>query len=333
MKGSEDMGIKSLIVSTVAAIWISTALVGAAHAEPLRIFYFIWVGYGPLFVAQEKGFFAKEGVQVELINNEVHAAAFGGLFSGQVDAVAGALPDAPQAFQPDEEPLVCVLALDDSRGSDGVLASKSIRSVTDLKGQSVAFLKDSLQQFYLNVLLKEVGLSEADIEAVDLSAEDAMQVFLLQEVDAVVTQDPFLTQGREAEHGHLLADSSERPGLIADCLITRRDVFNERKPEFQALAQAWSAAVDYVEAHPAEASEIMARHLGGGLEDPAVFAESLGGIRLYDAEMNREYFGTPEQPGPIYRTMQHAIDVWTELGVVKAQITPADVIAHGIYDE
>jgi NitT/TauT family transport system substrate-binding protein len=226
-----------------------------------------------------------------------------------------------------------VLALDDSRGSDGVLASKSIRSVTDLKGQSVAFLKDSLQQFYLNVLLKEVGLSEADIEAVDLSAEDAMQVFLLQEVDAVVTQDPFLTQGREAEHGHLLADSSERPGLIADCLITRRDVFNERKPEFQALAQAWSAAVDYVEAHPGEASEIMARHLGGGLEDPAVFAESLGGIRLYDAEMNREYFGTPEQPGPIYRTMQHAIDVWTELGVVKAQITPADVIAHGIYDE
>ena len=54
-----------------------------------------WAGYGPLFVAQEKGLFAREGVEVELINNEVHAAAFGGLFSGQVDAVAGALSDAP----------------------------------------------------------------------------------------------------------------------------------------------------------------------------------------------------------------------------------------------
>jgi hypothetical protein len=31
--------------------------------------------------------------------------------------------------------------------------------------------------------------------------------------------------------------------------------------------------------------------------------------------------------------MQHAIDVWSELGVLKAQIAPADVIAHGIYDE
>ena len=67
----------------------------AAQAEPLRIFYFAWVGYGPLFLAQEKGYFAREGVEVELINNEIHAAAFGGLFSGQVDAVAGAVLDAP----------------------------------------------------------------------------------------------------------------------------------------------------------------------------------------------------------------------------------------------
>jgi NitT/TauT family transport system substrate-binding protein len=290
-----------------AAVWLIFA--GAAQAEPLRTSYFIWVGYGPLFVAKEKGFFAEQGVEVELINIEVHAAAFGALLSGQVDGVAGALPDTAQAFQPDESPLVCVLELDDSRGSDGVLASKNIKSVADLKGKSVAFLKDSLQQFYLNVLLKETGLSEEHIQAVDLSAEDAIQAFLLQEVDAVVTQDPFLTQGKEAEHGQLLTNSSERPGLIADCLITRRDVFNERKTEFQALARAW----------------IMAGYLGSGEEDAAVFAESLGGIRLYDAELNREYFGTPEQ--------QHAIEVWSELGVLKAQITPADVIAHGIFGE
>jgi NitT/TauT family transport system substrate-binding protein len=325
------MQIRLRLGCSAALAWL--ILLGAARAEPLRISYFIWVGYGPLFVGKEKGFFAEQGVDVELVNIEVHAAAFGALFSGQIDGVAGALPDAPQAFQPDEKPLVCVLALDDSQGSDGVLASKSIRKMADLKGKSVAFLKDSLQQFYLNVLLREVGLSEADIDAVDLSAEDAMQAFPLQEVDAVVTQDPFLAQGKEAEHGHLLTDSSERPGLIADCLITRRDVFDDRRKEFRALARAWAAAVDYVEAHPGEASEIIARHLGGGLEDPVVFAQSLGGIRLYDADMNRAYFGTPEQPGPIYRTMQHAIDVWTELGVVKAHITPADAIAHGIFDE
>ena len=120
------MGIGRRIVNIAAAIWITTGLTGAAQAEPLRIFYSIWLGYGPLFVAREKGLFAREGIEVELINNEVHAAAFGGLFSGQVDAVAGALLDAPAFSEPDE-PVVCALVMDDSQGADGVVASKDIQ--------------------------------------------------------------------------------------------------------------------------------------------------------------------------------------------------------------
>ena len=80
--------------------------------------------------------------------------------------------------------------------------------------------RKSLPQFYLNVLLREAGLSEADIEVVDLTPEDAGQAFLLKEVDAAVTFEPWLTQGKEAAHGHLLTDSSEKPGLLVDCLLT-----------------------------------------------------------------------------------------------------------------
>jgi NitT/TauT family transport system substrate-binding protein len=60
-------------------------------AEPLRIFYFNLTGYGPLFLAQEKGFVADEGIDVEMINVEETHAAFAGLFAGHVDVVAGAL--------------------------------------------------------------------------------------------------------------------------------------------------------------------------------------------------------------------------------------------------
>ena len=311
-----------------AAVWLN--LVSAAQAEPLRIFYFAWVGYGPLFLAQEKGFFAKEGVEVELINNEIHAAAFGGLFAGQVDAVAGVVQDAPGNSKPDEEPLACVLALDDDRGGTGIVATKDVQTVADLKGKSVATLRGSLQQFYLNVLLKEVGLSEADVAVVDLSAEDAAQAFLLQEVDAAVTYEPFLTQAKNAEHGHLLIDDSHHPGLVVDCLMTTAGIFNGRKEEFKALARAWDAAVKYVAAHPDEANEIMARNMG---EDPAAFAEMLQVVMLYDKAMARDYFGTPETPGQIYQTMQYAIDIWTEHGLLDFEVSPADLIIHGIWDE
>ena len=77
----------------------------------------------------------------------------------------------------------------------------------------------------------------------------------------------------------------------------------------------------------------MARHLGGGRDDPAAFAESLKGVALYNAEAHRVFFGTPEQPGPIYESMQLAIDVLADAGQLKTELTPADVIAHGILGE
>jgi NitT/TauT family transport system substrate-binding protein len=197
----------------------------------------------------------------------------------------------------------------------------------------VAFGHRSVSQFYVNVLLREVGLSEADIEVVDLRAEEAAEAFMMQEVDAAVTWEPYLSQGRNVAHGHLLTDTSERPGLLGDCLATKPSIFSDRKGEFQAVARAWDTAVRYVDEHPAETNEIIARSMGDWLADPSVVAEILRGVALYDADENRDYFGTPERPGQIYQTMQYAIDVWTDLGLLKTQLTPADVIAHGIYDE
>jgi NitT/TauT family transport system substrate-binding protein len=304
-----------------------------ANAEPLRLRYSIWVGYGPLFVAAEKGFFAKEGVEVELIQIEDDTATLAALFAGQIHALATATQVTVASNEPDEEALACVLMLDDSRGGDGILATNDIQTIADLKGKLVAFGHRSASQFYVNVLLKEVGLSEADIEVVDLRSDAAAEAFMMREVDAAVTWEPYLSQGRNVAHGHLLTDSSERPGLIGDCLATKASIFNDRKQEFRAVARAWDAAVRYVEAHPAEANAIMARGMGDWLEDPALFAQMLRGVGLYDADENREYFGTPEQPGQIYQTMQYAIDVWTDLGVLRVKLAPADVIAHGIFDQ
>ena len=165
------MRIRLGLSSLAAAVWL--ILVGAAQAEPLRIFYFIWIGYGPLFVAQEKGFFAKEGVEVELINSR-------GPHSRLLRTVCrpGRCGRGRHAGRSDVSPsrmrnLWCACSRStNSRGGDGILATKDIQSIADLKGRSVAVSRGSLQQFYLTVLLKEVGLSEADIEVVDLAADD-----------------------------------------------------------------------------------------------------------------------------------------------------------------
>ena len=119
---------------------------------------------------------------------------------------------------------------------------------------------------------------------------------MLREVDAAVTYDPFMSAALQTGHGHLLTDSSEQPGLMFDCLMTKRSLFEARKAEFRAVARAWDAAVGYVEAHPDDAHAIMARHLGGGNEDPAASAESLKGVGLYDAEAHRAFSARRSSP-------------------------------------
>jgi NitT/TauT family transport system substrate-binding protein len=322
-----------VIVFALAAVWSLAGPLGTARAEPLRIFHFTWVGFGPLFVAQEKGFFPTEGIEVSLIRNDDHTAAFAGLAAGHVDAIAGGLQDVVVFSEPGEDPLRCVLVNDDTRGADGIVASREIRSIADLKGRTVAVPVGSTSQFYLNALLREAGLSEADLEVVDLQGDQGGEAFLLKEVDAAVTFEPWLTQAKNAAHGHLLTDTSARPGLLVDCVVTTTDILRDRRTDFQAFGRAWDAAVNYVGAHPDEANAIIARYLGGPLEDPAVVGESLRGIHFYDGEENRAYFGTPDQPGQIYETMQRIIDVWSDLGRMKVDIAPPDVIAHDVWEE
>jgi NitT/TauT family transport system substrate-binding protein len=229
------MRIGRQIVSSVAAVWLTAGLVGAAQAEPLRIFHFTWVGYGPLFVAQDKGFFAKEGIEVSLIRSDEHTAMFASLAAGQVDAVAGSLQDIVIFAEPDEDLLQCVLVTDDSRGADGIVGNSDIRSIAELKGRTVAVPVGSSNQFYLNLLLQEAGLSEADLgEVVDLWGDEGAEAFLLREVDAAVIWEPDLTPAKNAGHGHL-TDTSERPGLIVDCVVTTADILQDRQAEFRSF--------------------------------------------------------------------------------------------------
>ena len=54
-------------------------------------------------------------------------------------------------------------------------------------------------------------------------------------------------------------------------------------------------------------------------------------IRFYDEQRNREYFGTPDDPGQIYQASQYGIDVWSSLGALNVELTPADVISHDLW--
>jgi NitT/TauT family transport system substrate-binding protein len=316
--------LQSMLVSAVLAV-ASVAL--PARAEPFEIVHTTWVGYGPFYLAQDLGYFKEEGVDVKLTTIEEKSLQMAAVMSGKVAAALGTVDEFLLYMNKD----VClryVLALDESSGGDGVIASRDIDSIADLKGKQVAFNEGSVSQFWFNVLLKQQGMTQGDVEMVNMTADDAAAAFMAGRVPAAVTWEPHLTEARNNPQGHVLVDSSSTPGVITDVVAVLCDTAEKRGEEIKAVVRAWNRAVEYWKTHPEESNAIMAKGVGGWLADPAVFSDSVKGVKFFDAATNKAYFGTPEAPGSLYKIVQFAVDIWGGLGRLQVQPKPEEIITN-----
>jgi NitT/TauT family transport system substrate-binding protein len=221
-----------------------------------------------------------------------------------------------------------VLAVDNSKGGDGIVASKDVTSIADLKGKKVAFEQGSVSQFFLNALLKDAGMTQDDIEPVNMAATDAGVAFAAGQVDAAVTWEPALSQGAAAPNGHLLLTSADKPGLITDVVAATDATLKDKGADVQGFVRAWYKALDYIRTNPDDANAIMAKGVGGWLEDPKVFADTLSGIEYLDKAKNQAFFGTAQTPGQIKKTLGAALDIWRGFGRIQVDVKPEDMIDY-----
>jgi NitT/TauT family transport system substrate-binding protein len=290
------MQTRSTVLALAAGIAVAIAIMpGQSRAETVKLAHSTWVGYGPLYIAQEKGFFKKHGVDVELVIMEEPKDRFPAMLAGKIDMIASTVDTAILYLRKPDE-FQYVVAIDDSNGGDGIVAKKDIKSLSDLKGKSVAFSEGSVSEFYLNVLLAKAGLKAGDLTPVNMAAPEAGAAFVANKVDAAVTWEPWLSRGKQTEFGHLLVDSSTSPGLITDVVIATKDYVAKHGAETKAVVAAWNEAVAFQRAHADEANAIMAKGVGGWLKDPKVFAETLTGIKFYGAEDNKAFYAPPPSP-------------------------------------
>lgn len=304
--------LKTLLIAS-ALTSVSTL---AAQAEALKLAHSTWVGYGPFYIAQEKGFFAEEGVEIELTIMESTPLKMGAFMAGQVDIVASTADEFP-TYMREGKPLKYILAVDNSNGGDGVVANKDIASVGDLKGRSVAFEEGSVSQFFINALLRREGLTQSDVEMINMTATDAGLAFTAGRVDAAVTWEPHLSQGAATDHGKVLVSSAETPGLIVDVVAVLDSTAAEHEAELKGFVRAWQRSLDFLESNPEEAYQIMADGVGGWLEDPNEFKAAATGIEYLNIARNTEMFGTQEMPGVLSQTIDDAIAIWRDLGRIK----------------
>jgi len=195
-----------LIVAAVLIVVIAlvnkgddNALTQGSESKTVSIAVNPWIGSGLYYVAEEKGFFTLNNVDVELTDFLDGAVGKQLIASGNVDAIASLTPETSVLLADAGVDAKIIAITDLSTGADGIIVDGSINSLEDLRGKKVAFESGSPSQFFLEYLLQEVGMSSDDLQVVDTPSPDAGAAFVAGAVDAAVTWEPWISQSNQRE--------------------------------------------------------------------------------------------------------------------------------------
>jgi NitT/TauT family transport system substrate-binding protein len=265
---------------------LMAASITTAVAEPVKLGLQPWLGYGPLWVAEQKGFFAKHGVEVELTTFNWDQDMTAALASGNLHVIAAATNGLITNFNQgvDQKGF---LVMDLSFEADAVVAGSAIGTIAELKGKKVAFEAGTTSDLLINYALKENGLSIADIEHVPMGASEAGLALISGRVDAAVTYEPYVSTALAQDKSYkVIFTSAAKPGLISDMLTANSTWIKEHSKEVQGMIRAWDEAINFIRANPKEGGEIIAKAVGSPM---AEFEPAFKGVRFYNVAENMDF--------------------------------------------
>jgi NitT/TauT family transport system substrate-binding protein len=249
------------------ALGVALVLLAAPPAralEPMTLGVVIWIGYGPLYIADALGLWKKHNMKVRLqVFNDpalIPAAIAGHAIEGGVDTYDQVVGQAAKGqFQP------VVMPVDYSDGGDAIVAANAIKSVAEFKGQHVAFNSLSPSDFLLSYALSTQGLGEKDIVSADMTPESIPAAMVSGRIQIGVTYEPFVSQIVEQDGGksfHVVYSSHDAPGLVCDVLAFDRAQITAHPDEIKAVIQGYFDGLEYLQKFPDQAAQIMAKAMG-----------------------------------------------------------------------
>lgn len=279
-----------------------------------------WASGRLLHSAESLGYFARRGIRVAVVDvGDDYNRASREVLAGTADGAALVLSE-PLLLSAGGLPMHVMLNLDTSAGAMGIVASDDISTLAELKGKRVAYEPDSFEAFLLDDALSRSGLSENDIISIPKNAIDAGRAFLLREVDAVVTFEPFLRQASSRKDSRVLFTSKEAPGLLPHVAAFRQDYAENHAAELRAFASAWFDMVNDLEHDPERRKEILAIVAIKGGTSLADIERQFAGIRLFSFAENAAAFTYDEATTSLYGSGRRFLTYFERQGKLQRPV-------------
>jgi len=240
--------------------------------------------YLPTALAKAKGYFAEEGLDVEILDIKGGGSqAASALIGGSVDFSANAIDHAIKA-KVQKKDLVAVHSHVRLPVMGLVVANKykgEIKSLADLKGRPVGVTSPGSQtHMVLGFLLAKSGVKADEVKIIGAGGNTMPLAIEKDSVHAGMMVDPFFTVFLKQGKGYALVDMFTTKGTLdamggevqGTTLLTRPDVIAKRPATVQKMVNALVKANKLITSSSGEElAKLLPRELAG---DPKLYAES-----------------------------------------------------------
>jgi NitT/TauT family transport system substrate-binding protein len=225
-----------------------------------------------------------------------------------------------------------IIQQDWSRGGDGIAALKSINSVEDLKGKTIATTRYTPSHWLLLYLLSQSGLTPDDKKEIEkklvftAEAPLAAAAFKAKKVDAAVTWEPDLSGAVKAreDEAHVLVSTAAATNVIADCLVARQDVIDKAPTTLRDFVHGWFDGIDLIAKDPQGTYALTAKVLKLTPDD---VGGMLSGLKLTPFADNALFFGLTGGDHAQFRSLfDTAFVVWRKQGVITKAVDAKDYV-------
>jgi NitT/TauT family transport system substrate-binding protein len=256
-------------------------------SPPLRIGVQIgWTTFGLPFIAQEKSFFAKHGVQIVIVTTTEYGDILKLYRENQVDGAFFGLTDTI-ALEAEGLSSRFVYASDYSETSDVIMGSPTLNSLSELKGKKVSFDGfNSFSHILVLKILEKAGIHEGEFQAANIPYSEVLEALEAGKIQAGHTYGPLVTKAL-AKGYKILGVAGDIPQLVTEGLVVNANVVDTRHEEVQNMVKALVEAMDFLQHSPEEGLRIIAKH---GNVSEAELALVLKGVHVLNLKDNQEAF-------------------------------------------
>ena len=285
------------------------------------------------YISQDKGWFEEEGLNLSSYESYVTGMALASaLARGDIQVAYLCLVPAINVYANAKVPIK-IIAGTHKYGYGLVVNPDKIKNITDLEKVDVRIgcvREGGAVDVLFHQTIDKYNLNEEKVlsRIQRMNPPKQMMAIKTGQLDAAFLPEQWATMAEDLGFKMLLMSQEVWPEMQGSVLVVKEELIRDYPEVVEKLAKISQKATDWINQHPQEAAEIVARQLqeAGGSLFPAEIADITTKTEINPEvllrSMNRLEYTTDIDPVVV----QEAIDYAAQLGYIKSRFKAGDIL-------